>query len=289
MDRRMFFSAISYLNLIAAGCVGDGDKRGGGETVKVTATDIERIIDQRLAERSVDYAAVLEQRPHIIERQPDLAETLRAMVNEHPEIVKVLDDFRFKGLKRLRAADVDPAVKKLLLDFQLEKILHEVATCMDHFLGVFEILRSWGHRDAVAYVGLFHAVYGTEFNPIQVMDHTLAADRDRLRKIVGTESERWIYLYAIIDSTDFIAQFQATNKPTGSAKDFEPPHQMTPLDEEDWQAIAESQVANSYEPYLALDQDPSTLSRLDRFEPLRPSLSAGAVQALDLSADSEQG
>ena len=61
------------------------------------------------------------------------------------------------------------------------------------------------------------------------------------------------------------------------------------LDEEDWQAIAESQVANSYEPYLALDQDPSTLSRLDRFEPLRPSLSAGAVQALDLSVDSEQG
>ena len=99
---------------------------------------------------------------------------------------------------------------------------------------------------------------------------------------MGQKSELGIYHYATVNSADWLSEVSSQKKPTTSISHFQSKVRIQ-LKDNDFAILADSQVANSLEPYFALNKDASMLKRLPRFEPLRPYLSQGGQKALDLA------
>ena len=74
---------------------------------------------------------------------------------------------------------------------------------LQHFRGTYELLKSWDQNEALCMAGLFHSVYLTRFftshDPNEV-------NRKAIRDIIGTEAERLVYLYCVIDRREFISK-----------------------------------------------------------------------------------
>ncbi|WP_394833694.1 hypothetical protein LVJ94_45035 [Pendulispora rubella] len=279
MQRRAFLQLLSYVSVHLVACAGSkGD--AGSETV--TESEVNAIIDRRMAEK-VDadaFVSVLTSNPNILRRAPAVAGGYRAALAD----AAALEEFnqrRIRALKRLRAADLEPKIKMFMLDLQLEKVDHSVAMCMDHFVGVYEILRQWGHPDDVAFVGLFHAIYGTEYNVIDLLDYHSSADRARVARMVGEKTDRWIALYGLMNACHFALGTRDTGAPITRVEFFEPAGGMAnTLSREDFSALAELQVANAYEPYVATGQT-RELGIARKLTPLRDYLSSGGKAAID--------
>jgi len=236
-----------------------------------TNEEIDDFIKRRLTETGIDYASYVR-----VIRNPLLEQQLREKIKNFADFANRMEPYRERGLVHLQNSRISASRKKGLLDLQLEKVMHEVATCLDHFLGVHDILMSWGHPEKVASVGLYHAVYGTEFNPITTLDPVSDSDREWLSAIVGRTSERWIHLYGTFSSDDFItrvgAEPDARSVVLASGEE---------LSRKDIAVLSDVLVANSYQPFYETGEK-DILVRLRQFEPLRPHLSRGAREALDV-------
>jgi hypothetical protein len=279
MDRRSFLRALSSLAISACS---RSDRRAAGSLRPASDSDVNALIDERLAERNVDYVSLLERTPHILRRAPaGTTASLRKTLREHPEAAAEMNAFRVSALKRLRASSVEPAAKMLMLDAQLEKVPHAVTTCMEHFVGVHDLLKIWGHPDALALVGLFHAMYGTEYFVLDLLDYRRPEDRVRLRSVVGEQTERWILQYGLMLSHAFVDEARAAGGATAHLAFFETtdavPEAITPSD---FVALAELQVANAYEPFTH-SQATSDLDNVLPYAPLRDFVSSGAKDAID--------
>jgi hypothetical protein len=280
MNRRTFLAALSVGSLAASsksyGLLGSGDSK------PVTARDVDAIIDQRLSAMVAadDYIRVVTADPNIVRRIPTLPDLMRKDLRD-PHAVAFMEGRRVKSLVRLKAANIDPNLKKLMLDLELELVDHSVAMCMDHFVGVHDLMRSWGHGDEFANVGLFHAVYGTEFNVLDLLDYRSAPARARIRQAVGAKTERWIVLYALMTSCRFVIGTRDSGRPVKQVEFFEPTNVIgKDISEEDFHALAELQVANAYEPYTD-SRDTVDLGIDTKFELLHDYLSPGAKSAIE--------
>ena len=279
MQRRSFLLALSYLSAVA--CRGKSDHGAGGSSLDSSIGEVDALIDRRIAEEDVDYVGLLESNPNILRRAPKgTAESLRRRLREHPEAGAEMDAFRVSALRRLKRADLEPDAKMLMLNAQLEKVPHAVTTCMEHFIGVHDLLKAWGHPDAVALIGLFHAVYGTEYFVLDLLDYRRSADRYRVQSVVGEKTERWIVQYGLMLSRVFVAGAEKPGPPP--ALDFFERTDAIPaiLTPADFLALAELQVANAYEPFTHT-RAPSDLTFVTPFAPLRGFLSSGAQGAID--------
>jgi hypothetical protein len=279
VNRRLFLQALSYLSLVACH---PASERKGGAAGAPTREEVDARIDQRIAEQNVDYVTLLEANPNMLRRDPTVAASLRKALRDQPEVRRQYDQFRVAALKRLKTADVEPRAKMAMLDAQLEKVSHAVTTCMDHFIGVHDILKAWGHPDEVALVGLFHAMYGTEYFVLDLFDYRMPSDRLRLKGLVGEKTERWILQYGLMRSREFVASAQS-GAPAKRLDFFEKtdvvPEEITPGD---FFALAEIQVANAYEPF-AQARMKDYLSIVTPYTPLREFLSDGAKAAVDVA------
>jgi hypothetical protein len=271
----MYLSASSISNAEVGAAIQKARRR-------ITERDLYSEIDRRLAETNVDYFSVLTKRPEILARlkreSPSLYAQLDSILRD-PDKIAVLDEWRIKGLNQLKILDAEPAARMLLLNLNLDKVIHEAATCLDHFVGVFKILRQWGHSENISYTGLFHAVYGTSFNQCEVLNYRSIEQRSEISKVIGNESERFVYLFGSIDPVQLIVETAKKGSPSLLAQQYEncAPYSLS---ENDFFVLSETLVANSLEPVLS-GADPSVLNRLRQFEFLRPYLSSGGVAAID--------
>lgn len=238
----------------------------------ISAEEITARINQRLLEKNIDYPAVI----HVF-GNPDKEQELRKRIREIPDLVSLMEPYRVRGLIRLKESRLPPHIKNLLLDRELEKVMHEVGTCLDHFLGVFDVLRHWGWGQDVAYIGLFHAIYGTEFNPVTVLDVNRTSDNQLVRRVIGKRCERWTRIYGTLRSADFISELSQRSVPST----YRVSSKLV-LPRKEFGIMADVLVANSYEPFLSTG-DRNVLQRLRQFKPLERYLSLGAREALSLA------
>ena len=87
---------------------------------------------------------------------------------------------------------------------QREKILSELQTLglvdsshskgklLDHLVGTYDLLESWGSSSYLSNAGLCHSIYGTEsFSKVSLeKDH-----RDQVSTIIGSKAEKLVYLF----------------------------------------------------------------------------------------------
>lgn len=78
------------------------------------------------------------------------------------------------------------------------EIWHKHGTFHDHLLGVWRILAAWGQPPDVCRLGLMHSVYSNSFVRMKVFDAEQAAGRDAVRRLIGEEAERLVYLFCEI-------------------------------------------------------------------------------------------
>ncbi|MBB6380404.1 hypothetical protein BKA01_007679 [Pseudonocardia eucalypti] len=280
MDRRFFLQTLALSSLAGCGPVQMMSPASAAASTK--AATVDEIIDRRIATNVTgdEFVAVLTANPNIVRRAPKTAAAYRAGLRD-PAALAQFNQGRIKALRRLKAADLDPTIKMFMLDLQLEKVDHSVAMCMDHFVGVYELLRQWGHRDEIAHVGLFHAIYGTEFNIIDLLNYKSPADRARVQSVVGDGTERWIVLYGLLTSCSFVRGTRDTGKPVTSVDFFEPTNVLPrAISDDDFRTLAELQVANAYEPYVSSKRQ-SELGLGRKFTLLREYLSTGGQAAID--------
>lgn len=85
---------------------------------------------------------------------------------------------------------------------------HLNGTLESHLLGTYALLVEWDNPAYVCDAGLYHAVYGTQPMKRLGMPHNeySPSDRPKIREIIGTESERLVYLYGACDRDWFYPQ-----------------------------------------------------------------------------------
>lgn len=280
MDRRVFIQALALSSL--AGCGRMETAYPGALSTPKNTSGVDEIIDQRIAANvnGEAFVSVLSADPNIVRRSPKTAALYRAALRDSATLAH-FNEQRIKSLRRLKAADLDPRIKMFMLDLQLEKVDHSVAMCMEHFVGVYELLREWGHPDEIAHVGLLHAVYGTEFNVINLLNYKSPTDRARVRNIVGEKTEQWIVRYGLLTACSFVHRTRNSGKPVTKIDFFEPTNVLpSTISDSDFQALTELQVANAYEPYVASGRE-TELGLGRKFIPMRKYLSTGGQAAID--------
>jgi taurine dioxygenase len=77
---------------------------------------------------------------------------------------------------------------------------HSHKTLLSHFIGTYEILKSWDQPQALCDAGLFHSVYGTEQFPSPLVD---VMGRERLRAELGARAEELVHLFFLMNRDDF--------------------------------------------------------------------------------------
>ncbi|HEY7482925.1 MAG TPA: hypothetical protein VH912_00560 [Streptosporangiaceae bacterium] len=94
--------------------------------------------------------------------------------------------------------DMAPAEKahQLLIACGARDIAHPGGTLLAHLERVHLLVSQWGARDAVRLAGLCHAFYGTDGFPTALGD---VARRSDLERVIGTEAEELVYVYAACD------------------------------------------------------------------------------------------
>jgi len=83
---------------------------------------------------------------------------------------------------------------------------HLSGTLLEHLLATEQLLRSWGASEDLCLAGLCHATYGTDgFAPCLLPPD----DRGPLARVVGTDVEDMVYLYASCDRAFVYPQLAA--------------------------------------------------------------------------------
>src|SRR6185369_6931573 len=100
-----------------------------------------------------------------------------------------------------------------LKDLGVGEFAHLNGNLESHLLGTYALLLEWGDPGHICDAGLYHAVYGTQPMERLGIPHKRysPSDRPAIRKIIGRESERLVYLYAACDRDYFYPQSGSPN------------------------------------------------------------------------------
>ena len=82
----------------------------------------------------------------------------------------------------------------LLRRYHADVTPHSGRHLLDHLVGVFRLLASWGNSPEVCRAGLFHSIYGTNIFTVQ---SATFAERAAIRAIIGERAERLAFLFCI--------------------------------------------------------------------------------------------
>jgi len=88
-----------------------------------------------------------------------------------------------------------------LKDLGVGEFGHLNGNLESHLLGTYKLLMDWNNHEYICDAGLYHAVYGTQPMIKLGIPHKeySPSDRPKIRKIIGVESERLVYLYGACD------------------------------------------------------------------------------------------
>ena len=121
-----------------------------------------------------------------------------------------------------------------------------------HLVGTYDLLRAWGNSDDVCMAGLYHAVYGTDGFPMQLVE---LPDRPRIASIIGDQAEELVYLYAACERSTVNPQI-GRSEPVIFSNRFT--HQERPLLRGELTAFCELTLANELE---IVEKGPSFLTK----------------------------
>lgn len=82
----------------------------------------------------------------------------------------------------------------VLQRFHADETPHSGRTLIDHLLGTYRLLESWGALPAVCRAGLFHSIYGTN---IFAFKSASFDDRPTIRDAIGDQAERLAFLFCV--------------------------------------------------------------------------------------------
>ena len=77
---------------------------------------------------------------------------------------------------------------------------------LGHLEGTHRILYEWSASDDLAWAGLFHAIYLTDFFKC---NEPTVANRHRVRQVIGSNAEQIAYHYCVMNRVEFIKQTRA--------------------------------------------------------------------------------
>ena len=254
------------------------------------------ILDEikRLEElENINFVTFLESQSYILSRNPALAEVLRKTLKPGSQAYEYLSKVRKLELEEFKKVELNRDIKAYILSLNFDKALHEIGPCLGHFVGTYKILKEMGYQENEAYTGLFHAVYGTEFNPIQLLSSDIPFHRKSLSHIVGVSEEGWIYNYARMDTTSLINMVKE-NPGKSQYEVLDAIDKKNKIILSQWEARLQldALVANAFEPFLAskklgLDKKSlqGSLKRVLRFEPLKTFVSPKAKDIISMSSE----
>ena len=91
---------------------------------------------------------------------------------------------------------IAPAHLELLRAAAADRTPHSGRTLLDHLRGTHDLLTAWGNPEPVCLAGLFHSIYGTNAFRHRAFG---AADRPRVRAVVGVRAERLAHLFGVVN------------------------------------------------------------------------------------------
>jgi aspartate beta-hydroxylase len=134
----------------------------------------------------------------------------------------------------------DPAVCDLLRSKGAERCPHGPGTNLyDHLIKTASILRAWNQPAWLQNAGALHSIYATDVYKMQLIP---LAERDRIRALTDTNTERLAYLFCTLDRADFWRQVNLNQAPPSSGlivKSHRAGHEetVTLSQEETWSMI----------------------------------------------------
>ena len=97
---------------------------------------------------------------------------------------------------RLASDDELAPMLVLLRSYHADSTEHSGRHLVDHLVGTYRLLESWGNRPQVCRAGMFHSIYGTNSFPIRSAGF---GERPAIRQAIGEEAERLAFLFCTID------------------------------------------------------------------------------------------
>lgn len=83
-----------------------------------------------------------------------------------------------------------------LIDLGADKIAHSQGNLLEHLRRTSNYVEKHGGSDAAVTAALFHSVYSTQVFKKILLD---SQDRSPLKKLIGEESERLVYIFSVLD------------------------------------------------------------------------------------------
>jgi hypothetical protein len=172
---------------------------------------------------------------------------------------------------------------ELLRRLHTDKTPHTGRSLIDHLVGTYQLLESWGNSQAIRLAGLFHSIYGTN---LFVFRSARLDQRREVRAVIGDTAEHLAYLFCTCDRP--LALLRALLQPhiglpdmtDGSARTVEP---------QELSALLEIEVAN----FLEHPEDREVIAQINRIicstKPSALSPGAAAALAAYLCPKAEQG
>ena len=114
---------------------------------------------------------------------------------------------------------------------------------LDHLLGTRQLLVEWETRPALCDAGLFHSVYGTEYDELQAIPLTM---RNEVQQLIGDEAESLAWLFCMI-------RRETLYENPGPEGELRVQHRLTdewlPLTKTQFQDLLTLTLANVLEPF----------------------------------------
>jgi len=83
---------------------------------------------------------------------------------------------------------------KYLIEMGCGEVHHSGGTLIQHLVAVHDILVANESPKYICDAGLFHSIYGT-----MSFEHKTTEDRNVIRELIGSKSERLVYEFSILD------------------------------------------------------------------------------------------
>ncbi|MGH8544998.1 MAG: DUF6817 domain-containing protein [Gammaproteobacteria bacterium] len=105
---------------------------------------------------------------------------------------------------------IDQALAKLS-ELGAHELKHINGDLAKHLNGTYNLLVQWGNPESLCMAGLYHAVYGTDGFPDQLVP---LDQRETIATLVGSEAEKLVYFYGACDRSYFYQEISLGDNPS---------------------------------------------------------------------------
>ncbi len=122
-------------------------------------------------------------------------------------LVKRLID-SYQWYLRDRTLDPPQELIESLENLNANSIAHSSTTLLRHLVRTYQLLKKWEAPEYVCISGLYHSIYGTQTFKKFLID---PQQREKLRKLVPSDSENLVYYFYIHDKKEFLKNLTKAN------------------------------------------------------------------------------